>query len=196
MKKIIVTLVIALTATVANARFSAGIRDSHYIYGTYSPVKNLSVKLEHSLYSEKPGFQRIGVGVDYGFTFGPGFSWRAGVMGATTWNRNYQVVTGFVTLTYAYSRLGLDATVEPHYDSGIDYKTCWQAGASLRIIDPVSIMVHYTTIPEYRMSEKRLRGGFEFHVTRLTVSPELSFSLDKGTCFKNMRVLMSMNYDF
>lgn len=197
MKHILLTIVgLFMAATSAHAQFTAGIRDSHYIYGTYAPVSNLTVKLEHSLYSEKAGFQRIGVGADYGFALPRGFGWSAGVSAATTWNGNYQVVEGHASVTYAYRRLGLDATLQPHYDSGLGYKTCWQAGGSLRIIDAIALVAHYTTIPEYRMSQQRLRGGFRFDVSRLTVTPEVSLSLDKATRFKNMRVLMSMQYRF
>lgn len=199
MKKIFLTLFLLLTVMSAGAgcRFSAGIFESHYVYGTVSPVKNLKFKLEHSLYTEKMGWQRITAGASYGTHFlTPGLRWEAGVQGGTTWNRNYQVVWGYGKLAYDHSIWGIEATVQPHYDSELHYKTCWQAGGHISINRSIAVVACYTTIPEYRMSEKRVRGGFEFKTGKLSVRPELSFSVDGGDSSKNMRVLMSMNYDF
>ncbi|MDE6464103.1 MAG: hypothetical protein K2L16_05680 [Muribaculaceae bacterium] len=196
MKKTLLTLILALVALTASARFSAGIRDSRYVYGSYIPLPGLSVGLNHSLYSEKAGFQRVGLHVGYGMDFAKGFHWHATAHAATTWNGNYQLVDADITMAYTYRRLGLKAGIQPRYDSGLGYTTCWQAGASLRIVKQISILAAYTTIPEFRMSEKRLRGGFSFNVANLTVTPELSVSLDRSTRFKNLRVLMSMNYNF
>lgn len=196
MKKIIIFAILILSAISASARFSVGMTDSRYVYGIYTPVKHLDISLQHSLYSEKFGFQRIGVGVDYGMPFGKGFRWEAGAFGATTWNRNYQVVGAHASLGYAFKRLGLLAKIQPYYDSGLGYNTAWMAQASCRIIDSMSILAGYSTIPEYRVSEKRIRGGFEFRVAQLKVRPELSVSLDGNTRMKNLRVLMSMQYDF
>lgn len=196
MKKLTSFFAFLLVAIAACAQFGAGIRDSRYVYGVYSPVKSLDIMLDHSLYSEKMGFQRVGVGVSYGMPFAKGFEWQAGIYGATTWNRNYQVVNAHAMLSYAYRRLGLKAKIQPHYDSGLKYTTTWMAQAGVKITDKIGVIAAYTTIPEFRVSEKRLRGGFEFEVGSLMVRPELSFSVDKATRFKNMRVLMSMHYKF
>ncbi len=196
MKKVLVLLVAIMCCLTTKAQISAGVGDSRYVYGSYTLSNGLSFNLEHSLYSEKFGFQRVAIGVGYGSALPYGFSWKADVNGGTTWNRNYQVVYGDLAIGYLFRRLGLESIVQPHYDSGLGYTTCWQAGASVRIIEPVSVCLAYTTIPEYRMSENRLRGGFEFSVDKLSVKPEISISMDKETRLKNMRVLMSMNYRF
>lgn len=203
MKKIIVlafTFLLAIPSVkaepVKETGFAVGLRDTHHVYGTYTPVRNLDILLEHSLYVEKPGFQRVGVGVRYGMPFAKGFRWNVSAFGATTWNGNYQVVSGRAGLAYDFKRLGLVAAVNPYYDSGLGYTTAWMAGASLRIIDSIRIKAAYTTIPEYRVSERRMRGGLEFSSGRLSVSPELSVGLKRGTYLMNLRVLMSMNYHF
>ncbi len=196
MKKLSLILAFLTVTVAACAQFGAGIRDSRYVYGVYSPVTSLGIMLDHSLYSEKMGFQRVGLGIDYSMRFGEGFKWQAGVYGATTWNRNYQVFNVHTMLGYQYRRLGITAVLQPHYDSELKYTTTWMAQADVRMINNICFLVAYTTIPEYRLSEKRLRGGFEFQVSKLKVRPELSFSVDKNTSFKNMRVLMSMHYDF
>lgn len=196
MKRILLTLIVTLTTLSAYSQIAAGIRDSHYVYGSYTFNKKISVELNHSLYSENMGFQRIGIGAGYSTPLPLGFSCGVKAFGATTWNRNYQVFGAEISAAYTYRRLTLDASINPRYDSGLDYMTCWKAGATVKIIKPIGVTLHYTTIPEFRMSEKRLRGGFEFNVDRLSVRPELSVSVDPGTRFKNMRVLTSMEYRF
>lgn len=195
-KKIILIVVAVVSAHSASAQISAGITDSRYVYGCYAIRKDFKIKIDHSLYSEKIGFQRIGLGVVYESPIAWGFGWRGSLSGATTWNRNYQLVSAEMELNYKYRRLGVEAVVNPRYDSGLHYDTCWKTGLSLSINEPISVKAAYTTIPLYRMSEKRCSGGFEFKVQNLKVSPELSVSMEKGTRFKNIRVLMSMNYDF
>lgn len=180
----------------AKAQFMAGIRESHYVYGQYNPVNDIGIKVEHSLYSEKMGFQRIGLAVNYDKVLGCGFSLWTQLAGATTWNRNYQVASLNVTARYQYMALGINAAVEPTYDSGLHYTTCWKIGASVRITDAIDIRAAYTTIPEYRLSEKRIRAGFGFESGKLSVIPELSISAGDNTRFKNLRVLMSMGYKF
>lgn len=196
MKKTIIIIAALISCICASAQISAGIRDSRYVYGTYSLNSGLKFTLEHSLYSEKPGFQRIGAAIGYGSVLPAGFDWRANIFGATTWNRNYQVASADASLGYHYSRMGLHATINPRYDSGLHYMTCWQAGVSVKITAPIAFVADYTTIPEYRMSERRIAAGFRFCDNALSVTPRLSFSADDNTAFKNIRVLISMNYDF
>ena len=200
MKTLIKTIALAavglLFAEGVSAQISAGISDSKYVYGCDAWKNKIKFKLEPRLYSEKAGFQRVGVGVGYETPLRYGFSCRGSLMGATTWNRNYQLLSAEVALKYDYRRLGLEGVINPRYDSGLDYETCWKAGAKVRITDPIAVRMAYYTIPLYRMSEQRLAGGFEFKVQNLKVVPELSVSMEKSTRLKNMRVLMSMNYDF
>lgn len=195
-KTIALAVVVLFTADSVSAQISAGITDSRYVYGCYALKSKIKFKIEHSLYSEKVGFQRVGVGVGYEKQLPLGFSLGGSVMGATTWNRNYQLVSAEASLKYDYRRVGLEAVVNPRYDSGLHYDTCWKAGAKVKISDPISVCMDYSTIPLYRMSEQRLSGGFEFSVLNLRVTPELSVSMEKTTRLKNMRVLMSMNYEF
>ena len=87
--------------------------------------------------------------------------------------------------------------MNPHYDSGYGYKTCYNAGLGVVITSDINIFGRYTTIPEYRMSEKRAHIGLDFHVKNLNVIPVLSIgttATESGS--KNLRVLMSFNYRF
>ena len=55
-------------------------------------------------------------------------------------------------------------------------------------------MAQYTTIPEYRLSEKRVRAGFIFSYKELQVTPMLSIPV--GEEIKSMRILCSFQYKF
>lgn len=196
MRRTISCIFAILSILAVKAQFSVGIHDSRYVYGTYSPVDNLDLTLQHSLYSEKFAFQRIELAAGYGMPFASMFHWHTGIYGATTWNGNYQVVGAHASLSFDYRRIGISGRIQPIYDSGLKYMTTYAFSARAKIISNIDLLAAYTTIPEFRESEKRLRGGFEFKVNRLKVSPQLSFSLEQSSRFKNMRVLMSMNYDF
>ena len=178
------------------AQISAGIQESSYMYGRYNFTDNFNIKLEHSLYSEKFGFQRVGIGVGYSKCLPYGFNCNINLMGASTWNGNYQVAFSDINIGYDYRRIGCNLTIQPRYDSELGYETCWRAGISVKITKPISLIANYTTIPQYRMSEKRISGGIEFDVLNLRVVPAISVSVERPTILKNMRVLMSMNYDF
>lgn len=178
------------------AQISAGVDESTYIYGKYHFNGNLNIKLQHSLYSEKFGFQRVAVGIGYHKHLPYGFNCNFGLTGATTWNGNYQVVFSDILLGYNYRRIGCNVIIQPRYDSGLGYETCWGGSISYKVITPLSVIVGYTTIPQYRMSERRISGGLEFRVMNLTVTPKVSVSLQNNSLLKNMRVLMSMNYNF
>lgn len=195
-KTAILFLVMFLGFTTANAQFSVGIKDSRYVYGAYRLANGIDFKLDHSLYSEKMGFQRVGLHIGYERSLPYGLGVEADLSGATVWNGNYQVVSCELSLNYRIHGFGVEATVDPRYDSGMKYDTCWRLGLSQQLTRPIAVTLQYTTIPVYRMSEKRIDGGFVFKVDNLTVAPALSVSAQKETRFKNMRVQMSMNYQF
>lgn len=191
---ILALLAVLFAATGAYCQIDAGIRDSRYVYGSYT-FKGFTAALEHSLYSEKMGFQRIGIYAGYeGYRRELHYS--AYATATTTWNGNYQTAGLLATAYYNIGSVSVGGTINPLYDSGLKYKTCFRVGAAVRICSPISVLAYYTTIPDYRMSEKRIAGGFDFHSDNLSVRPQLSLSVEQPTRFKNLRMLMSMNYRF
>ena len=95
---------------------------------------------------------------------------------------------------YRIGRVGLGADINPHYDSGYKYKTCWRAGASFRVYKELRLVAEYTTIPEYRESEKRVRFGFRYGTERMWVMPLISAGIERYENWKTagLRVCVSM----
>lgn len=175
---------------------AVGLRDTRYVYGSYFPIKGLGLTLEQSLYSVAIGYQRTGITVGYRHSFPFGL-WLGGtVSGASTWKGSYQLYTAGLEAGYSFKPLFLSGTVMPSYDTGLFYYTAWKIGAVIDLTNHISLNLAYSTIPEYRMSEKRLQAGFGFWVKQLQVSPRLSFSMGDHRYFQDLRVLVSMEYEF
>ena len=109
------------------------------------------------------------------------------------YNQNFYDVGADLKLDYTLvNRIELFADVSPHYDSGYEYKTNYGVGTSVRLYKGMWLVGQYTTVPEYRMSEKRIRAGFIFKENNLSVTPVISIPVKKE--IKSMRVLVSMDY--
>ena len=109
------------------------------------------------------------------------------------YNQNFYDVGADLQMNYSFvNRIDLFANVNPHYDSGYEYESNYGAGASVRLYKGMYLVGQYSTVPEYRTSEKRIRAGFIFKENNLSVTPVISIPAKKE--FKSMRVLVSMDY--
>lgn len=93
---------------------------------------------------------------------------------------------------YFLNKFTLYAELQPHYDSGTDYSTCYSLGGKFKITDEISLKANFENIPEYRVSEKRVKLGIIFKSNRLSVSPELSIPTENNA--NKIRVLCSFKY--
>lgn len=177
-------------------QFEVGIENTRLVYGRYIYDNHLTAKLDVSVYSEKLGFQYARATVGYQTRlkfldlFGEGFFGSA--FNGSYVNAGARIGAG-ATLV---KRLLIDAQVAPWYDSGFGYTTCFQARLGCKITNHIDIRVGYTTLPEYRMSEKRVIGGFDFHTGHLYVSPYLSVGTGSDTGGNNIRVVFGFGYKF
>lgn len=174
----------------------AGVRDSYYIFAQASYAGHAFLKAEHSVYSYDAKYQywRLYAGgnasVPYAAFEGSAFYGR-------TWCGSYWSAGALLTArVLPPGPVSVFATLNPLYDSGLDYQTCFSAGASVRIFKPVSLRATYTTIPEFRESEKRLKAGVEVKVGGLSVVPELSIPVESENRSRRLRLLMSFSYIF
>lgn len=178
------------------AQFGVGVRDNRYIYGDFTFARHLEVKLEHSVFSEKFGYQYVRGYFGYKNGWND-LTYKTQAYFGTTYNGSYYSAGALVKGRYTLvRRLLVDAALNPHYDSDYGYKTCFSAGLGCVITKNIDILAAYTTIPEYRMSEKRVRAGFDFHVKSLSVYPELSIAVDGSSKTKSLRALMGFRYQF
>lgn len=195
------TFILAIALTVwalclSASGFEAGMRNTRYIFGSYSMSNGLRFEINHSLFSEKLGYQAVGARIGYTRSSGI-FSYGAHADASTAWNGSYRIVGATIHGMIAPGKIFFaEAALNPHYDSGYGYNTCFKIGVGANITRQISIMAAYTTIPEYRKSDKRLRGGFGFKVKNLYVQPNLSVPVQGESKLKNIRVLFDFSYKF
>lgn len=195
MKRLLIAVLTAFIscAAVAAGRVELGLRDTRFIYATWNINHHFNIGLEHSVYSEKFKLQHIRIAAAYRTSI-KDFSIECKPYFGTVYNGDYYDLGAQITAGYRIAgRLTLEATVNPHYDSGYEYKTCWRAGATCRIWRELSAVAQYSTVPEYRQSEKRVRVGLRFDTERLWIMPLLSISVASGQS-KSPRVAVSMGW--
>lgn len=197
MKRIVLTLIIAIAFFASShAQISVGVRDNRHIFCEYLLKNNYLFKLEESVYAESFGFQTLRADVAYTSTVS-NLQYSGGLYFGSAYNGSYFITGANINLRLTlFKRLLLMGGLNPHYDSQVKYKTCYAAGAGVRITKNIDFSVAYTTIPEYRMSENRVKGGFRFSVSKLEVEPQLSISVKGNDRFKTLRALMSFKYTF
>ncbi len=196
LRKILFTTVCSITALAAHSQIRVGLHNTRFAEVSYTLKGHYFFQLSHSLYSEKPAFQEVK------FTFEYLNAWHelhyaGAAYGSTTWNGDYQTAGARVSGKYTLAeRFHILATLNPHYDTGYGYNTCFAAGASVNFMRAIALRLQYTTIPDYRMSEKRLHAGFDACVGGLSVSPILSIPLEGSSQLSKFRVLVSCAYRF
>lgn len=178
------------------SQFEVGIENTRLVFGKYTYNNHITAKLNVSLYSEKISLQYIRgtVGYKTGFNF---VNLSGEYFFGSAFNGNY-FNTGAVIKADAMfvKRLLIDAQLAPWYDSGYGYNTCFEAKLGCKITNHITIKAGYTTIPQYRMSERRILGGFDFSTPHLYVSPYLSIGTGEKSGGKNIRVLFDFGYKF
>ena len=185
-------LIVLLLVQFVSPQVHLSLRDNRYAGVGYLFLDKYDLKLEHSMFPEKLGFQYIRANVESKYTVEQLMIFYKLYLGML-YNQNFYDVGGNLKLNYnLVDRIDLFADVNPHYDSGYEYETNYGAGANVRLYKGVWLAGQYTTVPEYRMSEKRIRVGFIFKEKNLNVSPVISIPAKKE--FKSMRVLVSMDY--
>lgn len=180
-----------------------GMRDSRYLQYEYTIGCHVPLMLEHSIYSDKLKLQHFRVAAGYTSDFFRSHlhaDFRAYAGGI--WRGNYHDYGAFLTLGYRFDtrqRYQLIATLNPHYDTGLDYKTCVSTLILVGLNDVFSLVSEFTNIPEYRQSDDRIRLGGDIHFTstrygRLSVRPLLSIQL--GQRYEKIRLHVNFNYIF
>lgn len=180
----------------ARGQFDVGLRDSRFIYGQYTLGNHYFGRLEQSVFSEAIANQYLRGYV--GYVARPD-KWELKASGyfGSTYNRSYHSEGALLIARFSpWKRLWIKGVLNPHHDSGIGYNTCYEAVAGVSIVKAIDLLAGYSTIPEYRQSEKRAHVGFDFHVGHLNVSPVLSLATTGGSKANRLRLLVNFNYQF
>lgn len=174
-----------MSACVVHAQFFLGTRESSYLQAGYRHNSHWQVTGEFSVFSDlaKRQYARLILGYDtfsvsnlslsfhtyYGTSFCQSF-YNLGLL----FHFSYSLPTKSHTTLYA--------TFNPAYDSDLHYETYFTTGFIQHLFKALSFRSEYTTIPEYRMSERRIRFGLQFCLAskdlgKLQVSPLISIPI-------------------
>lgn len=196
MRRFVLFVIGVMCSVSAYSRIGVGVRNNRYVYGEYLHKDHYEAGIEVSVFSEKLGFQYVRGRVGYVSDFG-NFSVDGKAYYGQSFNRSfYDAGASAHAVFTAADRVFVGASLNPHYDSGYGYATCYEAGLGVNITPEIDVFADYTTIPEYRMSEKRIHMGLDFKVDNLRVSPVLSVGTSASDGGKNVRVLVNFNYRF
>lgn len=194
MKRMLLILAFLFATLILQAQIYLGFRDSQYVLGGFQSESGFYAEAEHSIYPEHLGYQKIRLYAGYNHCWKT-ISADVKCYGSTLWNGYYQdfgmLAAGIFN---PVACLSIDVSLNPHYDTGVGFHTNFSAGAGVRVHRNLSLIAHYSTIPEFRIPEKRIRVGMWFKVATIEVKPELSIPADEK--LKNVRVLFSMKYSF
>lgn len=194
MKQTVFIVLFLLLPLGMKAQFSIGLRDSKYVGVSYTHKNSLGIGLEHSVFSQEVKTQYVRATMSYANLLN-GFDYKAGIYYGTPYDGAYYNCGMMLSANYGISKaISLMATLNPHYDSYFEYKTCFDAGASFRLCTDISALLSYSTIPEFRQDEKRVKVGFNLTVQHLSVSPYLSIPAEGPV--KSARLLVNINYVF
>lgn len=189
-------LLILLTALSVNlmAQWHLGVYRTRYAAVGYTFHRPFTVEASHSIFAEIPGLQHVRIAADYHPSAGR-FDFSVNPCVGMTWRNSFHDAALRMGVAYTpLHRLKLQAALCPHYDSGYGYTTCYEGGLSVSATDEISIEAAWSTIPEYRAAERRVRLGLRFHVSRLEVLPQLSVPAEGE--IKSVRVLAGLRYTF
>lgn len=188
-----------MCATTIKAQVEVGLRNNRYVHAGYLYRGHWGVEVEHSLYSETIGYQYVRIAGGYLAKVSGVYFYVAPFWG-TTWNGFFWNSGAFLGARYRLPDgirwLGVNAMVNPRYDSGIHYDTCWRVGLDFFINSEISVEADYTTVPEYRVSEKLWRLGVRFTSGRLSVTPRVTMPADGRDRNTHLQTLVDFSYQF
>lgn len=191
MKKFLI--IFLLFTSVTFAEFNLGFRDNRYGLIGYTNSL-LKISLEQSIYCEKPGFQktRLYVGVErnldlFGFEILPYYG--------SLWNRDYYDYGVFVKGNFRIKPvLNVRAALNLNYDSYYEGDIGSLLGVDVHLWKSISLFGQYSSIPEYRRFEDRIKLGLIIKENKLQVSPAISLPIEDE--IKTFRLMCDFEYLF
>lgn len=114
---------------------------------------------------------------------------------------NWQAYGVFVEGLYHIGRFYVDGIMNPHYDSGLEFKFCYQAEAGVALWQKqqnnqrLELCASYGNVPEYRQATNNMRASFNFTSGNLWVKPMVCIPVnDKNNGQKYLRVICSFGW--
>ena len=171
-----------------------GLRENQYAHIRYVFKINMFADVEQSIFITHIENQYIRGCIGYQ----KDYNWLKGYVSAyygMAYNNNFQNY-GFKIFIEKYigKSLGIEFLLNPHQDSYIKYKTCYEASVHYFVFNEVALYLSVTNVPEYRESINRFKPGLLFKSGNLQVKPQISIPLEGR--IKNIRVLCGFEYKF
>ncbi len=121
--------------------------------------------------------------------------------GRTQYNGDWRSCGLFLKGRYDQKYFGIGATINSHYDSGLDFLFNYDIEASATLwqretpqSQSLRLCVSFGNLPEYCDNVKNLRVGLRFNSGSLWVHPEVSIPGIADNGFDHIRVLCSMGW--
>lgn len=200
MIKVLLAIFCLFNSTLVLSQVFVGLRNTRYVNFGYMYADHWSIKAEQSINSGNLDYQNMRIylgGQDSLFQNCLFLS--ASPYGGWGWNRDYYMFGSLFQAKYYVGKyIALEGLYNPHYDSWYDFSNCWMSGCSVKLIDEVGFTLKYSTLPEFRVPEKRVRAGLVFNVLNLNINPECSLIAqnDVRASLKAMRMCIDMRYVF
>lgn len=179
--------------------FEFGLRDSQFAKLGYVFSNSVFLGIEQSLLNVKMREQSGHLLLGYRHSY---HNWNnnayiyAGIEYGGRWHRiGAQFQSGYKLKSFI-----LTGTINPNYDSGLDFQLNYDIDAGFIIfqkvnnyLDNVIVGASFGNIPEFRDNIKNLRVGIKFTSARLWVHPEISLpGIDQNANF--IRVLCNFGW--
>lgn len=195
MKRFLIIILLFMPSLYIAAQCFIAIRDNRYAQLGYDWKSGWSITVEHSIFSEEFKYQYVRLEGQYEKSVSEKLIFSAmPYAGITYCNNFYNWGVHIHATCRLLTWLILEGSFNPHYDSDYKYGTCYMGGIKTGICRDMALILKYSTIPEYRIKEKRFKLGLEFNVRNLMVSPVVSLPVDKS--MRNFRMLFGMKYYF
>lgn len=119
----------------------------------------------------------------------------------TEYSGAWQAYGIFAECVYKLNRLSVDAILNPHYDTGLDFNLCYRAELGVRLwqiqnkCEEVELCASYGNIPEYRMAVNNFRMGFIITSGNLWIKPMVCIpQSDNSSGQKYVRIICSFGW--
>lgn len=186
-------LIMVVTYNAAQAQCYVGLRDNKYAYIGYRLKDSWQFQFDHSIFVEHIRYQYIRCTGGYTLNkkqFDVAANLYAGI---TYCNSFYDLGTKIYGAYKPIKWFEINAMLNPHFDAKYKYATCYMEGVRFNINEEIALFTQYSTIPEYRISEKRIHVGLNLKVRHLQVTPQLSIPIEGNA--KTCRVLFGLKYE-
>lgn len=178
-------------------------RDSRFLQFQHVFFKHMPLMLEHSIYSEKISLQHFRLYAGYKHQFvNNHLRLQCLAYWGSTHNGMYQDYGAFVAASYHFDsddNYSLHATLNPHYDTGLNYKTCCSFETYVGVFKVAALYLAFSNIPEFRQPEDRIRAGVRLRIQSLahgtlSVCPQMSIPLQQR--YEKIRLHVNFAYCF